>query len=975
MSGGVFSETLQSITTTKLAELSKKRHHFETQKEALSIKLNHELDQRKKLQLLLNGVKQSFAIQTSVTKKRTLDNGTKLSPVELLVKNLEKFIAQAEYDPSISDKALEQWEKYLLRHMNVQSSKYQYAALYGELVTEWLSTEERQKAVDAADDTSRTDEDFQKIKKESLARTEGRANWENLVFEPFETDQDAITTYLTSLFGIDKNDRQATKALNDLRQQVEAFGNDLSATGQFNPAVLRWTINGLISSDLLSEEKRAALKDFLASPVILTEVADVLNMRLASIDIWEWNSDLAVEQRRHLNGTYHMFIDEDLLEALFLQYIGVKWSVFFKKAFTEFSDYDGAWKSLNKPIPHTDKERRDYYLGLDYHQESIQKKREDLYKSIYFMSQLPDTEYDDQADEDGDEEAEYRHYTPPQQRKPAQSLGHRTRPQLTQPAMRMGVVQQQSILQSHGRRMVAQQPPKKKKRVGSHSLEDFNFDTFLNEDSEDSEELPRTPMEIKQFLLHLLSAEIIVNTKLHGEFTCARSEFESFSPSLPHSTIFCVLSFFGLSEKWLRFFRKFLEAPLKFTDDDVSTEVRIRKRGVPGAHALSAVCGETILFCLDYTVNQSTDGAQLYRMHDDFWIWSHSHETVVKGWKSILDFSKIMGVTLNQGKTGSVCITSNGSSRLMDPSLPTGDIRWGFLKLDPITGHFTIDQSMVDQHVSELQSQLHDKNSVFSWIQAWNTYAGRFFTSNFGKPSNAFGRAHVDAMLSSFRHIQKLIFTNTNVVSYLKDTLRERFGIDDVPDGYLYFPTSLGGLELHNPFIGLLQLRDGVYEKPEKLMDDFFEAEKDVYRKAKTAFEGRPLQQRISTAPKVHEHLASAPSSDPHIFMPFEEFTRYREEANGNEGKTLWDVLDDLLTNPDKETADWDEWDLVAAKRIEGGPAVAFEGMDMGYWKWVIKLHGEKMRERFGGLAVVDKGMLPTGMVNLVRSGKVKWQG
>jgi hypothetical protein len=33
------------------------------------------------------------------------------------------------------------------------------------------------------------------------------------------------------------------------------------------------------------------------------------------------------------------------------------------------------------------------------------------------------------------------------------------------------------------------------------------------------------------------------------------------------------------------------------------------------------------------------------------------------------------------------------------------------------------------------------------------------------------------------------------------------------------------------------------------------------------------------------------------------------------------------------------------------------------------------MKERFGGLSVVDKGLLPIGMVNLFRSGKVKWQG
>lgn len=978
MSGGVFSETLQSITTTKLNELSKKRNHFESQKKALYLKSSNEIDQRRRLQLLLDGVKQSFAINTSVTKKRTRDNDIKLSPIELLVKNLEKLLAQAEYDPSISDKTLEQWEQLLMRHMNVKSSKHEYATLYGELVTEWLSAEQKQKAADTANDTSETDEAFQKIKKESVARTEGRANWEKMVFEPFEIDQEAITTYLTSLFGMDGNNGQAKKALTALRKAVEAFGIELSTPGQFDSKVLRWTINGLISSGLPSEEKRAALKDFLASPVILTEVADVLNMRLASIDTWEWSNDLAVDQRRHLNGTYHMFIDEDLIEALFLQYIGVKWSVFFKRVFTEFTEFDGAWSPLNKPIPPHDQARRSFYLGQTYpHMQSVQQKREKLYKSIYFMSQLPNSEQDDQADDDGDEEAQYvpqptGHTQMMQQQTPQRRVLHFAARRSAPPMQ----VDRRMVPRPH----VAQQPPQKKKRAAnnlscddSDELEDFDFDSFLDGDSEDADKSPKTPMEIKQFLLQLLATEIVLNTKLHGEFTCARSEFESFSPSLPHSTIFCVLSFFGMPEKWLRFFRNFLEAPLKFTDDDISSEARTRKRGVPGAHALSSVCGEAILFCLDYTVNQSTDGAQLYRMHDDFWIWSSSQQTVVKGWQSILEFSKVMGITLNQGKTGSVHIIPSQPIQPTDPSLPTGDIRWGFLKLDPITGHFTIDQSMVDQHVSELQSQLQDKKSVFSWIQAWNTYAGRFFTSNFGKPSNSFGRAHVDAMLSSFKHIQNLIFTNTNVVSYLKDTLKERFGIDNVPDGYLYFPTSLGGLELHNPFIGLLQLRDEVYEKPETLMDDFFEAEKETYRKAKIAFENKIPEHKVQMAMQMQ--LATPQSPDLQEFMSFEEFSRYREEAPANGVGTLFEVFENLLKRPEKETADWDEGDVLVAKAIVGGPAMAFEGMDMGYWKWVVKLYGEEMRERFGGLAVVDKGLLPTGMVNLVRSGKVKWQG
>lgn len=44
------------------------------------------------------------------------------------------------------------------------------------------------------------------------------------------------------------------------------------------------------------------------------------------------------------------------------------------------------------------------------------------------------------------------------------------------------------------------------------------------------------------------------------------------------------------------------------------------------------------------------------------------------------------------------------------------------------------------------------------------------------------------------------------------------------------------------------------------------------------------------------------------------------------------------------------------------------------YWKWVVQLYGPGMISKFGGLRVVDPGLLPMGMVSLFRSGRVNWQ-
>lgn len=278
-------------------------------------------------------------------------------------------------------------------------------------------------------------------------------------------------------------------------------------------------------------------------------------------------------------------------------------------------------------------------------------------------------------------------------------------------------------------------------------------------------------MEAKQDLLHLLSTDILIKTRLRGAITCFRSQIESIYPSLPHRTIESVLAFLGVSDKWLSFFSRFLRAPLKFMDDDKSSEPRLRQNGTPGSHVLSEVFGEVILFCLDFQINQETGGERLWRLNDDFWFWASEHETCVKNWKIIEQFNKTMGLTLNKARTGSVRMSRNFDDPRaiipldVGPALPEGQIRWGMLHLNPTSGRFEIDQVMVDKHIDELSRQLKDRtNNIFSWIQAWNTYAATFFKSNFGKPANCFGQQHVDNMLATHNQIQREVFSASAVL-------------------------------------------------------------------------------------------------------------------------------------------------------------------------------------------------------------------
>ena len=127
-------------------------------------------------------------------------------------------------------------------------------------------------------------------------------------------------------------------------------------------------------------------------------------------------------------------------------------------------------------------------------------------------------------------------------------------------------------------------------------------------------------MEVKESLLLMLATEIMLGARLYDNLAVVQSDFKWFGPSLPHATIFAVLEFFGVSAVRIEFYTKVLQAPVSLIQDGPDVPVQIRKRGVPLSNPLSDFFGEIVLFYLDYAVNQQTEGLQLYRLHDDFWL-------------------------------------------------------------------------------------------------------------------------------------------------------------------------------------------------------------------------------------------------------------------------------------------------------------------------------------------------------------------
>ncbi|KAI9712052.1 MAG: hypothetical protein M1820_001761 [Bogoriella megaspora] len=894
--------TLNYVTVRKLEKVAKQRESFQKCKSEILNAVKAQPRPEEKLQALIDTYEKSqIGVRLNFN-----------SP-----KNLKIFLEQARDDASISSTSINKWLLEFEQELDIQGAKYDYACLFGQLVTEATDNsnaeESKLRSLDAADaeDVSSSGDTDSNVSFMEVGRQEmhdQRREWEQYSFLQRLTDQKAIEKYLDELFGGTTKAKKLVKTpLQNLRESFHKFDDNVKLG--FNVSVLNECIDGVLTSGLFIGAKRAALAELKGRDAALSEIADVLNMELNTLDSWNWStSPITLTMRKQLNGKYRVFMDEEIYEALFLHHIGAHWAVHMKDTFKRFF-HSGAWLQTNfKTMSKRDRARRSYFLAdamtNSYGEDNdVRNIRRRMYQDDFFMTQLPSS---------------------------------------------------------------VKESPREYANMEWES---------------DSEVREKSPLEIKQKLLHLATTEMLLNTKLYGQFTILQSDFKWFGPSLPHSTIFAVLKFFGVPEKWITFFQKFLQAPLVFAQDGVNAEPQTRVRGLPMSHVLADALGEAVLFCLDFAVNKRTQGS-LYRFHDDLWFWGQQ-SVCANAWEAMQEFGNIMGLELNEEKTGAATISapdtenSKAVSSVGSGGLPVGTVRWGFLMLDAKLGRWVIDQQQVDDHIKELKRQLDSFDSVLGWVHAWNSYVAKFFTTNFGKAANCMGRQHVQMVIETFKKIQCNLFasmepTSTNVIEYLRNRIEDKFDVTGVPDGFFYLPTEFGGLELHNPFIPLLAIKASSFRSSAERIERSFEEDDADYDKAKETFN---TGHRGSSSLNVR----SSHISEDEPFMSREEFTRFREQTSRNLGRAYENLLESPPQLSVEQSPDVAHIYENSVGKVDG--TLAKKGVKRywsdlsSYWKWMTSMLAQDMVEKFGGFRMSDQGLLATGMVSVLQSNKVNWKG
>ena len=293
-SQSVLSETLQSITLTKIHELEKQKEAYSFRKgQILQSAQGHSEHVRERISILLKGV-ENLTDSNNVHVKNELHN-------------VRRWLDQSVYDSSVPEAKLLAFEQRLRSRLDTGTRKLDLAHLYSRLLTEWIGTTSASTDPNELEGSG-SDDSFEMVKDSQKARLEQlRDKFARVVFEPLETSERAIENYLTQLFPGD----HGAKTLAILREDVASFGKSmLSDTYRLDEQTLRWCVKALLKNELLNDEKKASLNEFLKDDAVMAEIRDVLNMRCRDLKDWDWNLEdgMPVLPRQSLNGKWRVMV-------------------------------------------------------------------------------------------------------------------------------------------------------------------------------------------------------------------------------------------------------------------------------------------------------------------------------------------------------------------------------------------------------------------------------------------------------------------------------------------------------------------------------------------------------------------------------------------------------------------------------------------------------------------------------------------
>jgi hypothetical protein len=228
-----------------------------------------------------------------------------------------------------------------------------------------------------------------------------------------------------------------------------------------------------------------------------------------------------------------------------------------------------------------------------------------------------------------------------------------------------------------------------------------------------------------------------------------------------------------------------------------------------------------------------------------------------------------------------------------------------------------------------------------------------------------------------FGTMQESEGSQASVTQHIKGMIESRFGVSDIPDSFIFLPEQLGGLGVRNPFISLLVVNDRLAElSPEETMQKFFEQELGNYKNAKKTFEEQnDVDIKLGKYARSCEDYEVAKKAIKAImtkeqlqtFFTFEDYTACRESTS----EILFYIYEKLLEDPHVKAPYLDADVLAAVSSLN----IDSSNVDpkASEIRWALQLYGPSLRQDYGGLRLVDEEFLPLGVLAMMRRKAVRW--
>jgi len=195
-----------------------------------------------------------------------------------------------------------------------------------------------------------------------------------------------------------------------------------------------------------------------------------------------------------------------------------------------------------------------------------------------------------------------------------------------------------------------------------------------------------------------------------------------------------------------------------------------------------------------------------------------------------------------------------------------------------------------------------------------------------------------------YGRIQKELFAETggSVIQCIQQMIEQRFGVKDIPNGWFYFPISRGGLEVRNPIVDFLLVRNNLKEQP----NPFFALTED----------GLKEYARLFSDWKSGEGSSNNATK---------KFLTYSQYIEGRETRLSgwWAAYKMLQDAPGCRSI---ELSSRIPKDLGGTSQDSYQG-------WNAALYEEEIFRRFGTLTIVEPTLIPVGMVSVFKNSKIQW--